>query len=163
MRKVAFLMGSASDFPRVEKGIAVLRELEIDCDVRVLSAHRVPQEVSGFSLNAESAGFGVIICAAGLAAHLAGAVAAHTILPVIGLPLSAGSLQGLDALLSTVQMPPGIPVATVGIDAAVNAAVLAAQILALKDKDLNARIIEFRRKNTAQVILADKEIREGCR
>ena len=136
MKKVAVIMGSDSDLPIVEKGINVLREYGIPFEVHVFSAHRTPFEAAEFVSKAEDAGFGVMICAAGMAAHLAGAVAANTVLPVIGIPISSKNTGGIDALLSTVQMPSGIPVATVAIDGAANAAHLAAQILALGDKEL---------------------------
>lgn len=131
MKKVAIIMGSDSDLPVVEKGAALLKEYGISCEMRVMSAHRCPQKVAEFSRNAESNGFGVVIAAAGMAAHLAGAVAANTTLPVIGIPIKS-TLEGMDALLATVQMPPGIPVATVGIDNGTNAAILAVQILSVK-------------------------------
>ena len=143
MKKVAVIMGSDSDLPVVEKAIDTLREFD---EVHVYSAHRTPAEVKDFVSSAENNGFGVIIAAAGMAAHLAGAIAANTVLPVIGIPVSAKKLDGIDALLSTVQMPSGIPVATVAIDGAKNAAILAAQIIALSDKTLSDKLKADRKK-----------------
>lgn len=138
--KVGILVGSKSDLPKMEKCTARLQELGIEAELEVRSAHRTPDSVAEYADSARERGLGVIICAAGMAAHLAGAVAGRTSLPVIGVPISAGALGGFDALLSTVQMPPGVPVATVGVDGAVNAAVLAARILALSDDELAARL-----------------------
>ena len=152
MKKVAIIMGSDSDLPVVEKGITVLREYGIPFEVHVYSAHRTPAEASEFVKSAKNAGFGVIIAAAGMAAHLAGAVAANTTLPVIGIPISSGGLGGLDALLSTVQMPSGIPVATVAIGGAANAAHLAAEILALFDDNL-AKMLEEKRNAASDAVL----------
>ena len=152
MKKVAIIMGSDSDLPIVEKGIAVLRDYSIPFEVHVYSAHRTPVEAAEFVKNAKSSGFGVIIAAAGMAAHLAGAVAANTTLPVIGIPISSGGLGGLDALLSTVQMPSGIPVATVAIGGAANAAHLAAEILALSDDSL-AALLEAKRASASNAVL----------
>ena len=135
-KKAAVIMGSDSDFPIVQNAVTKLKSFGIPCEVHVLSAHRTPEEAAEFAANAEKNGFGVIIAAAGKAAHLAGVMAAHTILPVIGIPIKSNALDGMDALLSTVQMPPGIPVATVGIDGAANAAILAAQMLALSDPSI---------------------------
>lgn len=129
--KVALIMGSDSDFPKLESCVKKLKSFNIEVDVNVISAHRTPDAAAEFSKNAEKNGFDAIICAAGMAAHLGGVIAAHTILPVIGIPIKS-TLEGMDALLATVQMPPGIPVATVGIDNGTNAAILAAQMLALK-------------------------------
>ncbi|MCL2508182.1 MAG: 5-(carboxyamino)imidazole ribonucleotide mutase [Oscillospiraceae bacterium] len=157
MKKVAIVMGSDSDLPVVEKGIAVLREFGIPFEVRVCSAHRTPEEAREFSKNARANGFGAIIAAAGMAAHLAGAVAANTTLPVIGIPVKA-SLEGLDALLSTVMMPPGIPVATVAINGAANAAYLAAQILAVSDGELAGKLNEARVKAAENVRKKNAEI-----
>jgi 5-(carboxyamino)imidazole ribonucleotide mutase len=147
MKKVAILMGSDSDLPVVEKAIDKLKEFGVPYEVHIYSAHRTPEEARAFSLNARNNGFGAIIAAAGKAAHLAGALAANTTLPVIGIPIRASVLDGIDALLSTVQMPVGIPVATVAIDGAANAALLAIQILAVSDHDLaqkldDARVVE---------------------
>ncbi|MBD5080730.1 MAG: 5-(carboxyamino)imidazole ribonucleotide mutase [Ruminococcaceae bacterium] len=157
MKKVAIIMGSDSDLPVVEKGAALLKEYGIPYEMRVMSAHRCPQKVAEFSQNAESNGFGVIIAAAGMAAHLAGAIAANTTLPVIGIPIKS-TLEGMDALLATVQMPSGIPVATVGINNAKNAAILAAQILALSEPQLSERLKEERAKMTAEVEEKDKKL-----
>ena len=145
MKKVAVIMGSDSDLPIVEKGINVLREYGIPFEVHVYSAHRTPAETAEFVSSAASRGFGVIIAAAGMAAHLAGAIAANTVLPVIGIPISCKNTGGVDALWSTVQMPSGIPVATVAIDGAANAAHLAAQILALSDSALSEKLTASRR------------------
>ena len=136
MKKVAIIMGSDSDLPVVEKAAAKLDEFAVPYEVHVFSAHRTPDEARAFARGAREAGFGVLIAAAGMAAHLAGALAANTTLPVVGIPLRAKALDGVDALLSTVQMPSGIPVAAVGIDGAVNAALLSVEILALSDGDL---------------------------
>ena len=156
MKKVAVIMGSDSDLPIVEKAIDTLKEFEIPFEVHVYSAHRTPVETKDFVSSAEENGFGVIIAAAGMAAHLAGAVAANTVLPVIGIPVSAKKLDGLDALLSTVQMPSGIPVATVAIDGAKNAAILAAQIIALSDEKLSAKLKTDRQK-ASQIVLEKNE------
>lgn len=152
MKKVAVIMGSDSDLPVVEKAIDTLREFGIPFEVHVYSAHRTPEETKNFVSKAKENGFGVMIAAAGMAAHLAGAVAANTVLPVIGIPVSAKKLDGLDALLSTVQMPSGIPVATVAVDGAKNAAILAAQILALSAEELYAKLVEDR-SNAAKTVL----------
>ena len=151
-KKVGILMGSDSDLPVVEKAFAVLRELEIPFEAHVYSAHRTPLEAAEFTRTARERGFGVLIAAAGMAAHLAGAVAANTTLPVIGIPCKSSTLDGLDALLSTVQMPSGIPVATVAIGGAANAALLAAEILALGDGAL-AEKLEARREADRQKVL----------
>ncbi len=144
--RVAVLMGSVKDEPKVQSALDLLDELGIGYEVKVVSAHRNPDEVAEFAASARQAGFSVVIAAAGKAAHLAGAVAANTTLPVIGIPVAAGGLGGLDALLSTVQMPTGIPVATVGIDAAANAALLAAAILAVDDEEVAAGLDDYRRR-----------------
>ena len=148
MKKVAIIMGSDSDLPVIEKGIAKLEELGIDFEVHVFSAHRTPVEAKVFSETARENGFGVIIAAAGMAAHLAGAIAANTTLPVIGIPMKSKYLDGIDALLSTVQMPSGIPVATVAIDGAVNAALLSIEILAVTDDDLAKKLKDKRDNDT---------------
>lgn len=158
MKKVAVIMGSASDLPVVEKAIETLDSYGIPYEVHVYSAHRTPVEAKEFSENARENGFGVIISAAGKAAHLAGAIAANTTLPVIGIPVKSSTLDGLDALLSTVQMPAGIPVATVAIDGAANAAHLAAQIIAVDDKALAEKINEVRKKATDGVLQKNDEI-----
>jgi 5-(carboxyamino)imidazole ribonucleotide mutase len=142
--KVAILMGSEKDLPAMQAAAAVLEELGIEHDVQVMSAHRTPERVAEFASGAREAGYGVIICGAGKAAHLAGAVAAHSTLPVIGIPIAAGSLGGLDALLSTVQMPTGIPVATVAVDSAANAAYLAASMLSVSDDRIAKALAAYR-------------------
>ena len=158
MKKVAVIMGSDSDLPIVEKGINVLREYSIPFEVHVYSAHRTPAEASEFVSKAAERGFGVMICAAGMAAHLAGAVAANTTLPVIGIPISTKNTGGIDALLSTVQMPAGIPVATVAIDGAANAALLAIQILAVEDASLAEKLDAARQKGAEKVLAKNAEI-----
>ena len=152
MKKVGIIMGSDSDLPVVEKAINVLKDFGIPFEVHIYSAHRTPEQARAFAIGARENGFGVFICAAGMAAHLAGAVAANTTIPVIGIPIKS-SLDGLDALLSTVQMPSGIPVATVAINGAANAAFLAAEIISLSDDDLAAKL-ETRRKADADAVLA---------
>ena len=142
--KVAVLMGSASDQAKMEPAATTLAEFGVEADVRIMSAHRTPAVVAEFARTARANGYAAIICAAGMAAHLAGAVAANTTLPVIGVPMSGGALNGVDALYSTVQMPRGIPVATVAIDGAMNAALLAVQILAVTDAGLAAKLDERR-------------------
>jgi 5-(carboxyamino)imidazole ribonucleotide mutase len=154
---VAILMGSASDLPAMQPAADVLKELGISCDVRVMSAHRTPERAAAFAGGAAARGTKVMICGAGGAAHLAGVVAAHTLLPVIGVPLNR-SLGGLDSLYATVQMPAGIPVATVAIDGAANAALLAAHILALSDADLLARLAARRAEQERKVVAADEEL-----
>ncbi|MBQ9129485.1 MAG: 5-(carboxyamino)imidazole ribonucleotide mutase [Clostridia bacterium] len=158
MKKVGVLMGSASDLPIVKKGLDTLSSLGIPFEVHVYSAHRTPLEAAEFTKNAKKNGFGVLIAAAGMAAHLAGAVAANTTLPVIGIPCKSTNLDGLDALLATVQMPSGIPVATVAIDGATNAALLAAEILALSDEELAEKLEAKRAKDAAAVLAKDAEI-----
>lgn len=153
-------MGSDSDLPIVEKGIAVLRDYGIPYEVHVYSAHRTPKESAEFVSGAKENGFGVIIAAAGMAAHLAGAVAANTTLPVIGIPISCKNTGGMDALLATVQMPSGIPVATVAIDGAANAAHLAAQILALSDVELAQKIVDVRRSGYEKVLEKNRAVEE---
>lgn len=157
-KKVAVLMGSDSDLPVVKGAINTLKEFGITTKVHIMSAHRTPKEACEFASNAKSNGFGVIICAAGKAAHLAGVIAAHTSLPVIGIPMKSSTLDGLDALLSTVQMPKGIPVATVAIDGAENAALLAIQILAVYDEELSAKLIEMRNRMTEEVKSKDEKL-----
>ena len=158
MKKVGIVMGSASDMPVVKKAVDMLVSLGVPYEVHVYSAHRTPDEASNFSLEAKENGFGVIIAAVGMAAHLAGVVASRTTLPVIGIPCKSAALDGLDALLATVQMPTGIPVATVAIDGAANAALLAAQILALSDEALAKKLEDKRRADTAAVLEKNKEI-----
>lgn len=150
-KKVAVIMGSDSDWPVVKAACAQLKELEIPFEAHILSAHRTPAEAAAFAGAARENGFGVLICAAGMAAHLAGAIAANTTLPVIGIPMKGGAVDGLDALLATVQMPSGIPVATVALNGAKNAAVLAAQMLAVNDADLAAKLDEARRTMARQI------------
>lgn len=156
MKRVAVIMGSDSDFKTVKPAIETLKKLNIPCEVRIISAHRTPEEASKFSKDARANGFGAIIAAAGKAAHLAGALAANTTLPVIGIPIKSSTLDGLDALLSTVQMPSGMPVATVAIDGAQNAALLAAQMLAIEDAELAARLGEMRAEMTRKVLEKDQ-------
>ncbi|MBR0200387.1 MAG: 5-(carboxyamino)imidazole ribonucleotide mutase [Oscillospiraceae bacterium] len=158
MKKVGIVMGSDSDLPVIQKAVDQLRALEIPFEVHVYSAHRTPVEARDFSLSAREQGFGVIIAAAGMAAHLAGAIAANTTLPVIGIPCKGPALDGMDALLSTVQMPSGIPVATVGVNNGANAALLAAQILAVEDTALADRLSAKRAADTAKVLEKDAGI-----
>ena len=158
MKKVAIIMGSDSDLPVVTPAVETLKEFGIETEVRVLSAHRTPEQLRVFASSARENGFGVMIAAAGKAAHLAGAVAANTTLPVIGIPVKASTLDGLDALLSTVQMPAGIPVATVAIDGAKNAALLALQILAVSDGSLAEKLDEQRASASAAVLEKDKAV-----
>ena len=161
MKKIGIIMGSDSDLPVVEKAMTTLDEFGVPYEVHVFSAHRTPVEAKEFSANARKNGFGVIIAAAGKAAHLAGAIAANTTLPVIGIPVKSSTLDGLDALLSTVQMPAGIPVATVAIDGAANAALLAVQILSVSDEEVAAKL-DAQRKTASENVLkknADIEAR----
>jgi len=158
MKKIAVIMGSDSDLPVVQKAIDILNEFGAAYEVHVYSAHRTPVEARDFSLNARKNGFGVIIAAAGKAAHLAGAIAANTTLPVIGIPVKSSTLDGLDALLSTVQMPSGIPVATVAIDGAANAALLALQILSVEDAELAQKLNKKRESASEAVLEKDKKI-----
>ena len=151
MKKVAVIMGSDSDWPTVKSACAQLEALGIPYEAHIMSAHRTPAQAADFAANARKTGFGVIICAAGMAAHLAGAMAANSTLPVIGIPMQSGSLGGLDALLSTVQMPSGVPVAAVGINAAKNAALLAAQILAVSDDTLASWLDTLRGEMASQI------------
>lgn len=155
MKKVAVIMGSDSDLPVVEKALEKLKEFSVPFEAHVYSAHRTPEQARDFSANARSNGFGVIIAAAGKAAHLAGSVAANTTLPVIGIPIKASALDGLDALLSTVQMPPGMPVATVAIDGAANAALLAMQILAVEDAELAQKLEDSRSAERTRILAKD--------
>ena len=155
MKKVGIVMGSDSDLPIVRKAIDMLASFGVPTEVHVYSAHRTPDEAAEFAANARANGFGVLIAAAGMAAHLAGAIAARTTLPVIGIPCKSTNLDGIDALLSTVQMPTGIPVATVAINGAGNAALLAIQILAVEDADLAARLDEKRRRDAEAVLAKD--------
>ena len=158
MKKIGILMGSDSDLPIVEKAIAVLKEYGVPTEVHVYSAHRTPEEARRFALGARENGFGAMICAAGMAAHLAGAFAANTTLPVIGIPVAGARLDGMDALLSTVQMPTGLPVATVAINGAANAALLAIQILAVSDESLAKKLDDARAEGRAKVLEKDAAI-----
>lgn len=158
MKKVGIVMGSASDLPVVRKAADTLKEFGVPCEVHVYSAHRTPDEAGAFARTAREKGFGVIIAAAGMAAHLAGAIAANTTLPVVGIPMKSNALDGVDALLSTVQMPSGIPVATVAIDGAVNAALLAVQILSVEDKNLAARLDKKRADGVKKVLEANAAV-----
>lgn len=160
MKKVGIIMGSDSDLPVVEKTINTLEEYGVPYEVHVYSAHRTPVQAKEFSENAINNGFGAIIAAAGKAAHLAGAIAANTTLPVIGIPVKSSTLDGIDALLSTVQMPADIPVATVAIDGAVNAALLSIQILAVSDKELAKKLADARAIASAKVLEKNKSIEE---
>lgn len=160
MKKIAVVMGSDSDLPVMEKCINKIKEFGVPCEVRVLSAHRTPNETKEFTSGLKDNGFGVVVAAAGKAAHLAGAIAANTILPVIGIPVKSSTLDGLDALLSTVQMPSGMPVATVAIDGAENAALLALQILAVSDEEIASKFVAMRNKATEKVLEKDKLISE---
>ena len=160
MRKTAIIMGSDSDLPIVQKAIDQLRALEMPFEVHVFSAHRTPEAACGFAQQAREQGFGVLIAAAGKAAHLAGVLAAHTTLPVIGIPVKSSTLDGLDALLATVQMPGGIPVATVAIDGAQNAALLAAQILAVEDETLAKKLADMRVQMTQSVLEKDRQLQQ---
>ena len=158
MKKVAVIMGRDSDFPVVSGAVKTLKEYDVPVEVHVMSAHRTPAQAAEFSSKAKENGFGVIIAAAGKAAHLAGVLAAHTTIPVIGIPVKSSTLDGLDALLATVQMPKGIPVATVAIDGADNAALLAVQMLALSDNALSAKLDKLKADMEAGVIAKDKAI-----
>ena len=160
MKKVGILMGSDSDLPILQKAMDTLQALEIPFECHIYSAHRTPTEARDFAVNARDNGFGALICAAGMAAHLAGAVAANTTLPVIGIPCKGGMMDGLDALLATVQMPSGIPVATVAINGGVNAALLAAQIIAVSDADLAQKLDAKRLSDAATVLAKDAALQE---
>ena len=160
IRKVAVIMGSDSDWPVVKGACAQLKALDIPFEAHILSAHRTPAEAADFAKNARANGFGVILCAAGMAAHLAGAFAANTTLPVIGIPMKGGAMDGLDALLATVQMPSGIPVATVALNGAKNAAVLAAQMLAIEDSELAARLDAARAEMAQQIAKKEAALQE---
>ena len=158
MKKIGIVMGSDSDLPIITKATDTLKALEIPFEVHVFSAHRTPVEARDFAINARANGFGAIIAAAGMAAHLAGAIAANTTLPVIGIPCKSSNLDGMDALLSTVQMPTGIPVATVAINGGANAALLCAQILAVEDKEIAAKLDAKRASDAAKVLEKDAAI-----
>ena len=159
-KKVGIIMGSDSDLPIIKKATDMLKSLDIPFEVHIYSAHRTPVEAAEFAKSAKENGFGALICAAGMAAHLAGAIAANTVLPVIGIPCKSSNLDGLDALLSTVMMPTGIPVATVAIDGGGNAALLAAQILANEDDALYARLVAKRQADAAKVLEKDAKVME---
>ena len=161
MKKVGIIMGSDSDLPIVQKAVDMLKSLEIPYEVHIFSAHRTPVEARDFALNARDNGFGAIIAAAGMAAHLAGAIAANTTLPVVGIPCKGPVMDGLDALLSTVQMPTGIPVATVAINGAANAALLCAQILAVEDAYLAAKLDAKRAEDAAKVLEKNASVAVG--
>ncbi len=163
MKKVAIIMGSDSDLPVVEKAVAVLKELDIPYEAHVYSAHRTPDEAAAFARNAEANGFGVIISVAGMAAHLGGVIAANTTLPVIGVPCKSSVLDGMDALLSTVMMPSGIPVATVAIGGGANAALLAAEILAVSDGELSEKLKAKREADKKKVLEKDAAVQEKLR
>ena len=158
MKKIGIIMGSDSDMPTVSKAIETLKSFDVPYEVHIFSAHRTPVEARDFSINARKHGFGAIIAAAGMAAHLAGAIAANTTLPVVGIPIKSGYLNGIDALLSTVQMPSGIPVATVAIDGAVNAALLCIQILAVEDNELANRLDAKRKADAEKVLEKNKAV-----
>lgn len=158
VKKVAVIMGSDSDLPVLKKTIDTLKSFDIAVETHIMSAHRTPLEACSFATNARENGFGVIIAAAGKAAHLAGVLAAHTTLPVIGIPIKASTLDGLDALLSTVQMPKGIPVATVAIDGAENAAYLAVQMMGIYNNELQQKLLKMKANMTAEVIEKDKKL-----
>lgn len=157
--KIAFVMGSDSDLPVVEKGIKTVKDFGVEVEVRVISAHRTPYEAEKFAKEAEANGIGVIVAAAGKAAHLGGVLAAFTTLPVIGLPIKSSTMDGLDSLLSMVQMPPGIPVATVAVDGAENAGILAVQMLALSDANLKEKLKEFKTNMASKVMEKDAAVR----
>ena len=161
MKKVGIIMGSDSDLPVVKKAPAVLDELKIPYEVHVYSAHRTPVEAAEFAKAAHDNGFGAIIAVAGMAAHLAGALAANTLLPIIGIPCKSNCFDGMDALLSTVMMPPGIPVASVGVDAGKNAALMAAEIIAVADEELYAALGEMRNAEKEKTLEKDKKINES--
>lgn len=160
MKKVAVIMGSDSDFPVVKKALEELKAYGVEFECHVMSAHRSPALAAEFAAGAKDNGFGVIICAAGMAAHLAGVIAGHTTLPVIGIPCKGAQLDGLDALLATVMMPSGIPVATVAVDGAKNAAILAIQILALSDEVLATKLLKAKQDMLDGVIAKDKALQE---
>lgn len=160
MKKIAVIMGSDSDLPVVEKAITTLKDYGVPCEVHVFSAHRTPDAAAEFAASARENGFGAIIAAAGKAAHLAGALAARTTLPIVGIPVKSSNLDGVDALLSTVQMPSGMPVATVAIDGAVNAALLCIEMLAITDGELAAKLDKARADGQAKVLAKNREIEE---
>lgn len=159
-KKVAVIMGSDSDFPVVKSALTELKKYDVPFECRVMSAHRTPVEAAQFADSAKGNGFGVIICAAGMAAHLAGVIAGHTTLPVIGIPMKSSVLDGMDALLATVMMPPGVPVATVAINGAKNAAVLAVQMLAISDEELSAKLVAEKNAMADGVRAKDAKLQE---
>ena len=159
--KVAIIMGSKSDYPVVQKAEKMLADFGVEYETRIISAHRTPRQAEEFAANAEANGFGCIIAAAGKAAHLAGVLAATTPLPVIGLPMKSSTLDGLDSLLSVVQMPKGVPVATVAIDGAENAAILAVQILSTADAVMRQAIKDFKKQQEEDIVALDREFNEG--
>ena len=159
--KVAIIMGSKSDYPVVQKAEQMLEKFNVEYETRIISAHRTPKQAEAFAASAEEKGFGCIIAAAGKAAHLAGVLAATTPLPVIGLPMKSSTLDGLDSLLSVVQMPKGVPVATVAIDGAENAALLAVQILSTADAGLRQAVKDFKKQQEEDIIALDREFNEG--
>ncbi len=161
MKKVAIIMGSDSDFPTVKDAVVELKNFGVPYEVRVMSAHRTPEIACEFAKNAKSNGFGVIIAAAGKAAHLGGVLAGHSTLPVIGIPIKSSTLDGLDALLATVQMPAGIPVATVAIDGAKNAAILAVQMLAISDDELAQKLDKMKKDMVDGVVKKDKKLQDA--
>ncbi len=163
MKKIGIIMGSDSDLPIIKKATDMLDSFEVPYEVHIYSAHRTPVEARDFAINARENGFGALICAAGMAAHLAGAIAANTTLPVIGIPCKGGMMDGLDALLSTVQMPTGIPVATVAINGAANAALLAMQIIAVEDKALAEKLDAKRAKDAEVVLSKDAKVMESLK
>ena len=158
MKKIGIVMGSDSDLPIIKKATDILNEFNVPFEAHIFSAHRTPEQAKDFAINARKNNFGAIIAAAGMAAHLAGAIAANTTLPVIGIPCKSKCFEGLDALLSTVQMPSGIPVATVAVDGGANAALLAIQILAVEDKSLAEKLDEKRKKDAANVLKKDADL-----
>ncbi len=160
-KKIAVIMGSDSDFPVVKKALEELKAYDVPFECHVMSAHRTPELASKFAASAKDNGFGVIICAAGMAAHLAGVVAGHTTLPVIGIPCKGANFDGMDALLATVQMPSGIPVATVAVDGAKNAAILAIQMLALSDETLSEKLLKAKQDMIDGVIAKDKKLQDA--
>lgn len=160
MKKIGIIMGSDSDLPVVSKAVDMLRSFGVPYEIHVFSAHRTPAQAADFSKNARANGFGAIIAAAGMAAHLAGAIAANTTLPVVGIPVASGGLGGMDALLATVQMPTGIPVATVAVNGAGNAALLCIQMLAIEDKELARKLDEKRAADSAKVLEKNRAIEE---
>lgn len=159
-KKVALIMGSDSDFPNLEGCVKVLKEFGIEVEARVMSAHRTPAIAMEFASNAKANGFGVIIAAAGKAAHLAGVIAAHTTLPVIGIPIKSSTLDGLDALLATVQMPTGIPVATVAINGGDNAGLLAVQMLGIEDEEIAEKLAKYKEDMVKKVVAKDEKVQQ---